>query len=76
MKNAKKRTIKRKIYPEDKPKTVDLLIETELEMKKVSWPTIEEAMSATWVVAFVTLLLTASLFFFDFLLASFFGFIF
>jgi len=55
-----------------KPATVDALIETELEMKKVSWPTREESWNATGVVVLVTLLLTASLFTFDFVLAKFF----
>jgi preprotein translocase SecE subunit len=56
--------------------TVDMLIETELEMKKVSWPTFEESMNATWVVLLVTVTLTIALFFFDFVLGSFFRFIF
>ena len=59
-----------------RPATVDMLIETELEMKKVSWPTFEESLNATWVVVLVTVVLTASLFFFDFILGSFFRFIF
>ena len=59
-----------------RPATVDLLIETEMELKKVSWPTREESMSATWVVIFVTLLITFTLFAFDFVLQRIFGMIF
>jgi len=59
-----------------RPTTVDMLIETELEMKKVSWPTFDESLNATWVVILVTVTLTVALFFFDFVLGSFFRFIF
>jgi preprotein translocase SecE subunit len=59
-----------------KPAAVDALIETELEMKKVSWPTAPEARTATWVVIFVTVLLTLSLAFFDIALVSVFNFVF
>jgi len=59
-----------------RPATVDMLIETELEMKKVSWPTFDESLNATWVVILVTVTLTVALFFFDFVLGSFFRFIF
>ncbi len=45
--------------------TVDTLIETEMELKKVSWPTREESYNATWVVLLVTVLLTMSLWAFD-----------
>ena len=51
-----------------RPATVDTLIEVEMEMKKVSWPTKDESMNATWVVIFVTLLITFVLFFFDLIL--------
>jgi preprotein translocase SecE subunit len=59
-----------------KPAAVDALIETEMEMKKVSWPTMPEARTATWVVVLVTVLLTASLAFFDVALVSLFDFVF
>jgi preprotein translocase SecE subunit len=59
-----------------RPVTVDLLIETELEMKKVSWPTMDEAMNATWVVVLVTVVLTGSLFFFVYVLTALFSWIF
>ncbi len=48
-----------------RPATVDALIETESEMKKVSWPTPEESRNATVIVILVALVLTAALFMFD-----------
>jgi len=59
-----------------KPARVDTLIETELELKKVSWPTGAEARNATWIVVLVTIILTASLAFFDIALVSIFKFFF
>lgn len=59
-----------------KPATVDLLIETELELKKVSWPTREESINATWIVIFVTLLITFTLFAFDLILQRVFAMLF
>jgi preprotein translocase SecE subunit len=56
--------------------TVDTLIETELELKKVSWPTKDESMNATWVVVLVTVLMTATLSVFDGLLGVLFRMIF
>ena len=48
-----------------RPATANALIETESEMKKVSWPTYEESRNATVIVILVALVLTAALFFFD-----------
>jgi len=45
--------------------TTDTLIETELEMKKVSWPTKDESFNAMWVVVLVTVALTVTLAAFD-----------
>lgn len=59
-----------------RPQTVDTLIETELELKKVSWPTKDESMNATWVVVLVTVLMTVTLSVFDFLLGTLFRMIF
>ena len=59
-----------------RPQTVDTLIETELELKKVSWPTKDESMNATWVVVLVTVLMTATLSVFDGLLGVLFRMIF
>ncbi len=41
----------------NKPASVDLMIETEQEMRKVAWPTGKDVWSATVVVAFVSVLL-------------------
>lgn len=45
--------------------TTETLVETELEMKKVSWPTRDESFNAMWVVVLVTVALTATLAAFD-----------
>ena len=44
---------------------VDIMIDTENEMKKVSWPSWREVKSATIVVTIVTLILAVSLYGFD-----------
>lgn len=59
-----------------RPGTVDTLIETEQEMKKVSWPTRDESMNATWVVILVSLVLTFTLVLFDAALTHVLGFFF
>lgn len=41
----------------NKPDSVDLMVETEQEMRKVAWPTGKDVWSATVVVAFVSVLL-------------------
>ena len=48
-------------YVLNRPKSVDLLIETEAEMRRVSWPTMKQVWNATLVVAFVTLLLAVTM---------------
>ena len=48
-----------------RPATVNALIETESELKKVSWPTADESRNATVIVILVALVLTAALFVFD-----------
>jgi len=45
----------------NRPKSVDLLIETEAEMRRVSWPTMKQVWNATLVVAFVTLVLAVTM---------------
>jgi preprotein translocase subunit SecE len=52
----------------NRPSFVDLLIDTELEMRKVSWPTKKEVQNATIIVVFVTVLLAVMLYGFDWLL--------
>ena len=48
-----------------RPAMAVALVETELEMRKVSWPTKQESFNAMWVVVFVTVVLTATLAAFD-----------
>ncbi len=48
-----------------RPAMAAALVETELEMKKVSWPTKQESLNAMWVVVFVTAVLTGVLALFD-----------
>jgi len=49
-------------YLSNRPKTASFLIETEVEMKKVTWPTGREVLSATFVVIVVVLIMGAFLF--------------
>jgi len=49
----------------NRPKSVDLLIETEQEMKKVTWPTLPEVWNATVVVVLVTATLAVTMYGFD-----------
>ena len=59
-----------------KKDTVDALIETEQELRMVSWPTREESINATGVVILVSVLLTVALFSFDLLFNRLFSLIF
>ena len=59
-----------------KKSTVDALIETEQELRKVSWPTRDESINATGVVILVSVLLTVALFSFDLLFNRLFSLIF
>ena len=45
-----------------KPKSVDYLIETELEMRKVNWPTRKEVIASTGVVIAVVVVLATYIF--------------
>ncbi len=49
----------------NRPKTVDLMVETESEMKKVSWPSRQEAWNSSVVVVITVLVMMALLFFYD-----------
>ena len=60
----------------NRPAMVDLLIDTEQEMKKVSWPSKREVQSATIVVVIVTFVIATMLFGFDELLHALFQLIF
>jgi preprotein translocase SecE subunit len=60
----------------NKPKSVDLMIETEQEMKKVSWPTLPEVWNATIVVVGVTAALAVAMSLFDLALRKLFHLVF
>lgn len=60
----------------NRAKVVDVLIDTESEMRKVSWPSRREVKSATIVVAVVTIVLGLSLYGFDAVLRRIFHLIF
>jgi len=49
----------------NRPRSVDFLIETEVEMRKVTWPTSREVLGATAVVIVMVLVLGVYLFFWD-----------
>jgi len=49
-------------YLSNRPKPASFLIETEIEMKKVTWPTVQEVFSATVVVIIVLVIMGAYLF--------------
>ena len=49
----------------NRPRAVDLLLETEGEMRKVSWPSRQEAWNSSVVVVLTVLFLMALLFFYD-----------
>jgi preprotein translocase subunit SecE len=50
----------------NRPQSVDMLIDTEQEMRKVSWPTLPEVWNATGVVILVTATLAITMSAFDF----------
>jgi len=49
----------------NRPKTVDLLVETEAEMKKVSWPSRQEAWNSSLVVVVTVIVMMGLLFVYD-----------
>lgn len=51
-----------------KPRTVDFLVATEGEMKKVNWSTKREIFGSTWVVIGLTIMIAILIFICDFLL--------
>jgi preprotein translocase SecE subunit len=55
------------------PKTVDFLIATEGEMKKVNWSSRREVFGSTWVVIGVSVLIATVLFGADFVFSTFFS---
>ena len=52
----------------NRPRLVDLLIETEAEMKKVSWPSRQEAWNSSIIVVVTVVIMMGLLFAYDFLL--------
>jgi preprotein translocase SecE subunit len=52
----------------NRPKPVDSMIETEQELRKVSWPTLPEVWNATIVVVLVTTVLAITMYGFDLVL--------
>ena len=60
----------------NRPKSVDLLIETEAEMRRVSWPTMKQVWNATLVVAFVSFLLAVTMSGLDLVIRKILGLIF
>jgi preprotein translocase SecE subunit len=55
-----------------RPKTVDFLINTDMEMKKVNWSTRKDIIGSTWVVIGSSFLIAAFIFIADFLMQAFF----
>jgi len=52
----------------NRPRLVDLLIETEAEMKKVSWPSRQEAWNSSVIVVVTVVIMMGLLFTYDFVL--------
>lgn len=55
-----------------KPKTVDFLIATDMEMRKVNWSTRKDIVASTWVVIFTCFMLAVGLFIVDYGFKTFF----
>jgi preprotein translocase SecE subunit len=60
----------------NRPRLVDAMIETEQEMRKVSWPTLPEVWNATIVVVLVTTVLAITMYGFDLVLLRLFRLVF
>jgi preprotein translocase subunit SecE len=54
-----------------RPGTVDFLVDTDGEMKKVNWSTRKAILDTTWVVIAATFLIAAALYIFDVLWSEF-----
>jgi preprotein translocase subunit SecE len=55
-----------------KPRSVDFLVATDGEMKKVNWSTRKDVIASTWVVIAASIVLAAGLFVVDILFSEFF----
>jgi preprotein translocase SecE subunit len=60
----------------NRPRAVDAMVETEQEMRKVSWPTLPEVWNATLVVVLVTAVLAVTMYGFDLVLHRLFRLVF
>jgi preprotein translocase SecE subunit len=60
----------------NRPKAVDGMIDTEQELRKVSWPTLPEVWNATLVVVLVTTVLATVMYGFDLILVRLFRLVF
>ena len=56
------------VWALNRPRAVDLLVETEAEMKKVSWPSRQEAWNSSLVVVVTVMFMMGLLFFYDYVL--------
>ena len=52
----------------NRPRTVNLLVDTEAEMKRVSWPSRQEAWNSSVIVVVTVVVMMGLLFFYDFIL--------
>jgi preprotein translocase SecE subunit len=60
----------------NRPRSVDLLVETESEMRKISWPSRQEAWNSSIVVVVTVLVMMGLLFFYDVVLNKILSFLF
>jgi preprotein translocase subunit SecE len=60
----------------NRPRSVDLLVETESEMRKVSWPSRQEAWNSSLVVVVTVMVMMGLLFFYDVVLNKILSFFF
>ena len=60
----------------NRPRSVDLLVETESEMRKISWPSKQEAWNSSIVVVVTVLVMMGLLFFYDVMLNVILSFLF
>ncbi len=60
----------------NRPRSVDLLVETESEMRKISWPSKQEAWNSSIVVVVTVLVMMGLLFFYDVMLNMILSFLF
>lgn len=60
----------------NRPRSVDLLVETESEMRKISWPSKQEAWNSSIVVVVTVLVMMGLLFFYDIMLNLILSFLF